>query len=429
MQDFWNDIDWATLARQIALALVILLVTWLVAKLVKWAISKLTTKVEVMQRAGGDGHSVGEALGQIASLLVWLFGLVALLQVFGLDQVLTPIQSLLNGVMEFLPNIIAAALVFFVGALLAKIVRQLIETTLSTVPFGRWMSRARSTASTDARGPEGTTQTRATTESPESTSEATSESGVASSMPRVIATVVYALIMIVVTIAALQILQIQAISAPAERMLTAIFDAIPNIIAAAIVLGIGVLIARFAGDILQQVLDGVGTDRALRDMEVLPEGRSATPTLAKVAQVAIVLFFAVMAANLLEFPQITAFLTEVLELGGRVLFGGAIIAAGFFLANLLARMTSGTGSTVVRYATLVLFTAMGLRFMGVADSIIELAFGALVVGAAAAAALAFGLGGRDVAARELERMRESRGTGGGVRRNDSGPGSPPGPTI
>ena len=114
-----------------------------------------------------------------------------------------------------------------------------------------------------------------------------------------------------------------------------------------------------------------------------------------------------MAAQLLDFPQITEFLTEVLALGGRVLFGGAIIAVGFFIANLLANMVSGTGSTIVRYATLVLFAAMGLSYMGIADSIIELAFGALVVGGAAAAALAFGLGGRDAAARRLERMENS----------------------
>jgi len=50
---------------------------------------------------------------------------------------------------------------------------------------------------------------------------------------------------------------------------------------------------------------------------------------------------------------------------------------------------------------------MGLSYMGIADSIIELAFGALVVGGAAAAALAFGLGGRDAAARRLERMENS----------------------
>src|SRR5690606_26196936 len=87
--------------------------------------------------------------------------------------------------------------------------------------------------------------------------------GVASSIPKTVATILYALIMIVVAISALQILGIKAISNPAEQMLQTIFDAIPNIIAAGIVLALGVFIARFAGDLLQQVLDGIGVDRQL----------------------------------------------------------------------------------------------------------------------------------------------------------------------
>jgi hypothetical protein len=215
--------------------------------------------------------------------------------------------------------------------------------------------------------------------------------------------------MIVVTIAALQILGISAISDPAEQMLTIIFDAIPAVIAAALLLALGVVIARFAGNLLEQILEGFGTDRAVRALGVETD-RSASSVLAKVAQVAIVLFFAVMAAQLLGFPQITQFLSRVLELGGQVLFGAAIIAVGFFIANLLARMVDdGPATEIVRYATIVLFAAMGLSFMGIADDIIELAFGALVVGSALAAALAFGLGGRDAASRQLARLEARRG--------------------
>ncbi len=89
-----------------------------------------------------------------------------------------------------------------------------------------------------------------------------------------------------------------------------------------------------------------------------------------------------------------------------MLFGGAIIAAGFLVANLLARAVGDrTVSKIIWYATLVLFAATGLQYMGIADSIINLAFGAIVVGGALAAALAHGLGGRAAAARSLERMQ------------------------
>ena len=409
MSDFWNDIDWADTAQKAVMALVILLITWVVARLVRWLIAKLTNRIPALQRAGGDGENLGSALGSVAALLVWLFGLVAILQVFGLNEVLAPIQSMLNGIMEFLPNLIGAVFVFVIGALLAKVVRQLIETALGALPLDRWFSSASSRVSAETGTSAGSSSgaTRTDTSTSTTSVDAGERSSALQALPKTVAVVVYALIMIVVAIAALQILGIASISDPAELMLATIFDAIPKIIAAALILGLGVMIARFAGDILQQILEGLGTDRALASVNVLPEGRRATPIIATIVQIAIVLFFAVMAAQLLGFPQITEFLSEVLALGGRVLFGGAIIAVGFFIANLLARMVSGTGSTVVRYATLVLFVAMGLSYMGIADSIIELAFGALVIGGAAAAALAFGLGGRDAAARRLERMENS----------------------
>ncbi len=413
--DVWNDIDWSGIAQKAALTLLILVITWIVARLVRWLFAKLTNRVPALQRSGGDGDNVGSALGSVAALLVWLFGLVAILQVFGLDQVLTPIQSLLTGIMEYLPNLIGAVFVFIIGVLLAKVVRQLIETALGALPLERWFTSASSRVSAEtgtSAGSRAATEEYSGARHADTSTTTTSDnddqrSPALQALPKTVATVVYALIMIVVAIAALQILGIASISDPAEQMLTTIFDAIPVVIAAALILGLGVMIARFAGDILQQILEGLGTDRALASVDVLPEGRRATPIIAMVVEIAIVLFFAVMAAQLLNFPQITEFLSEVLALGGRVLFGGAIIAVGFFIANLLANMASGTGSTIVRYATLVLFVAMGLSYMGIADSIIELAFGALVVGGAAAAALAFGLGGRDAAARRLERMEAS----------------------
>lgn len=395
--DFMNDVDWAGLAGKAAMAIAILVVTWIVATLVKKAIAGLTRKIPVLRKNGSNGDTLGDSLGTIFSLLIWLFGLVAILQVFELEAVLLPIQNLLNQVAAFLPNIIAAGFVFFIGAVLAKVVRELVTTAIGALPIEKWLNKADDRAS-------------AMTETPETVRTGTDHTA---TIARLAGTVLYALIMIVVAIAALQILGIESISRPAEQMLQTIFDAIPAIIAAALLLGIGIMIARFISGILEQLLSGLGIDRALTEVDILPAGKSAVPVITKVVQIAIVLFFAVMAANMLNFPEITAFLSEVLELGGMVLFGGAIIAVGFLVANLLAKAMggTGTGAMVIKYATIVLFVAMGLKYMGIADSIIELGFGALVVGGAAAAALAFGLGGRDVAGRYLARMYDNADKG------------------
>jgi hypothetical protein len=56
-----------------------------------------------------------------------------------------------------------------------------------------------------------------------------------------------------------------------------------------------------------------------------------------------------------------------------------------------------------------LFTAIGLTFMGLADQIVMMAFGLILGSAAVACAIAFGLGGRDTAARVLERWADDAG--------------------
>lgn len=406
IQEFNDRYDVVGTLGKVGIAIAILVITWIVAKVVANIFAKLVNKVPALQKAGADGQSLGKSLGSIASLLVWLFGLMAVLQLFGLTQVLAPVQNMLNGVFAFLPNIIGAGLVFVVGAIIAKIVRQLVETALGAVPFDKWLGKGKSSLENATGVGEVPGSAPAHAARVPGHSAPSAEGGLsARSIVKMIGLVLYSMIMLVVAISALQILDIQAISEPATDMLQKIMDAIPNVIAGAVLLAIGVLIAGFVTTLLAELLGGLGIDRALHNMEVLPVGKSAIPTITKIVQIAIVLVFAVAATKLLGFPEITAFLEEILELGGKVAFGGAIIAAGFVVANVLAKVVGGSAADIVRVATLVLFGAMGLKYMGLADSIINLAFGALVVGGAAAAALAFGLGGREAAARQLAKMQ------------------------
>ncbi|MGO1516272.1 MAG: mechanosensitive ion channel [Arthrobacter sp.] len=392
-----EDIDWIGMAQKVGMAIIILIVTWIIAKVVKWAIGKVVGRVSFLQKQDGDGASTGESIGSIGSLIVWLFGLVAILQVFALDAVLTPIQELLSTLMGFLPNVIGAAVVFFIGFVIAKIAKQLIASAIGMLNFNSIAGKMKQVDPTSGAG---ATPTPA---QPSGAAEAQAGAGMNSrKIGSMVGNLVFAVILIVVGIAALQILDISVISDPAEQMLTMILNAIPMIIAALVLLGIGVLIAKFVGGILEATLRGLGTDRAATNLGILSADKSASTILTRVAQVAIVVFFGIMAAQALGFPEISDLLNTVFALGGRVLFGVVIVAVGFLIAKLVSSaMGAGTGSTVAKYVIIGLFAAIGLKYMGIADSIITLGFGAVVVGGALAAALAFGLGGRDAAARVL----------------------------
>ncbi|UQN28698.1 mechanosensitive ion channel [Brachybacterium kimchii] len=443
-----SNVDWAGLGLKVLAAIVVLIITAILAAVLKSAASKLAQKVPALRRIGQDGASLGNAVGTILSMVIWLLGLVIVLGIFQLNQVLTPVTSMLEQGLGFLPNIIGAVFVFVIGLVIAKIVRALITTALHAVDFGKLLGTAQSGiqratggAMGDQRGPQGAASAQGTAsaqgQAPGHTQplpqqgqapqqgqpqqgqhpQAQTQQGhpgqgggkPGSNIPEIIASVVFALIMIVVSIASLQILGIASISDPAASMLTTVFTAIPNIIAAVALVGIGVLIARFVTGLFRPILESTGIDDWLQKNDVISEGSSATPTVLRIIEIAVVLFFAVMAAQVLGFPQITEILSQILNLGGSVLFGAVIIAAGFFIASVVSKLVSGTASTVIKWAIIILFAAMGLQSMGVADRIIEIAFGALVIGLAAAAVLAFGLGGRDAAARQLEKIEENKG--------------------
>lgn len=379
-----GNIDWASMLQKVAIALVILIITWLLARIVRWAAGKLVSRVKFLQKQGNDGEQIGQSLGKVAGLIVWLFGLVAILQVFSLSEVLSPVQGLLGGVMAFIPNLIGAGFIFFVGYVIANIVRQLLNTGLGTVDFSGLVRKL-----TPGDEPIDEVQSRETQ----------------AKIVSVLSNIVFALILLVVSISALQVLGIAAISDPAQQMLQLVFTAIPQVIMALALLAVGFLIAKFVGQLLETTLQGVGTDRVVAEWGVVPEGKSASGIIAGIVKIAIVLFFGVMAAQMLNFPAITNILNEILGLGGKILFGAAIIAAGFVIANVIGKFMGETlASKIIRYTAIALFVAMGLKYMGIADSIINMAFGAIVIGAALAAALAFGLGGRDAAARTLNKI-------------------------
>ncbi|MCU4295902.1 hypothetical protein D3I60_02200 [Brevibacterium permense] len=416
-----QDLDIWSVLTKVGLAIVILIVTWILAAIVKWAIGKLVTKVPALQRDGSNGQQIGKSVGQIAGLIIWLLGLIAVLQLFNLDQVLSPLQGLLDGIFGFLPNIIGAGFIFFIGYVFAKIAKQLVQTALNAVDLTKLTSKFRSlgdkaTGVAEGAGnaqpnPDVTQQYAAQGQqgmppqdgypghAPNPNAEANAK------MSNLIGNLVFGIIIIVVAISALQVLGIKAISEPAQQMLQIFLNAIPLIIAAGILLAIGFVIAKFLGNLLEQILQGIGTDKAINEIGIVPEGTSASNVITRLVQVAIMIFFAIMAARMLGFPEITNILNEILDLGGSVLFGAAIIAAGFLIAAIIGKfITNNLASKVLRYSAIALFIAMGLRYMGLADSIINLAFGAVVIGGAAAAALAFGLGGREAAARMLDKV-------------------------
>lgn len=412
-------------------AIVILIAAWFIGKAIKWAIAKGVDRIPGAARANlseNPKHSVGASLGDVAFWLVMLVGVVAALGVLNITGAVGPLNTLLNQVAGVLPSILGAIIWFFIGFVIATLARRVTEAALAAAGADAWLDRVGLTRSTGAVG-----------------------------VSRALGTLVFVVILIPFAIGALEQLSIESLTVPAVAVLTMVLEAIPRVIVAALLLALGWFIGRWVAKLIEGILPATGFDRSIQSLANLSSARSTaeappstqpyagdvTPATAAamggasvpsrmtpskavgwLVMAAIVAFFTVQAAYVLQFATIAEMVETVLSLAVQVIVGGVIIAAGVIIGDLLAnaidRGTAGAdrfASTIVRWATIALATAMGLSFMGIADEIVLIAF-ALILGAAAVAtALAFGLGGRDAAGRVAQTWADkvTRKSGDGPR--------------
>jgi len=381
---------------KVAIALLIIVATWITARAVKWALQKAIDKSPALRKhvTGTPEETVGHQLGVIAKLIIWLVGIMAALNFLQVGQILAPINRLTLQIFDFLPRLLGAGVLFFVGLILARILRRLVETVFIAVNIDGLLARL------GIGDTEGTIRTP-----PEAVPPGAAPGATRGSLARAAGVLIFALVIIPSAIAAVQVLGIEAISGPATTMLNELLAAIPHVLYAALWIGIAFVAARFLKTFIEAVLPPTGFDQALLSTGVVPPSARPSRIVANVAMVALILAASIEAAKQLGGGTVAIFLAQVTELGAKVIFGSLIIVVGIFLARIIAKLVgTGTGEgsyaqTLVRYAIIALFTAIGLTFMGLADVIVYMAFGLILGSAAIAGALAFGLGGREAAGR------------------------------
>jgi hypothetical protein len=327
-----------------------------------------------------DRISISSTVSEAVYWLVFLLFLPAILGALQLEGLLYPVQSMIDKVLAFIPNLLAAALILAAGWLLARIIQRVVSNLLAAVGADRLADR---TGIDTALGEQ--------------------------KLSGLIGLVLYVLILIPVLVAALNTLHLDAITAPASEMLQAVLTALPLLFGATLVLAIAFLVGRVVSGLAANVLAGVGFDNVLERLGIgrEPEEGRRTPSeiVGHLVLVAIMLFATIEAMRLLRFEAMAALMTEFMVFAGHVALGLVIFGFGLFLGNLAARTIEASRSAqapvlalAALLAILVLAGAMALREMGLADEIITIAFGLLLGAIAVATALAFGLGCREMAA-------------------------------
>ena len=369
------------LPRLLAGAL-LLVFAWILATVLRALSSKALAATSWDEKLAEEAGTkpMSKSVGNVLFWLTFLLFVPAILSAFDLEGLLEPVQGMIDKALAMIPNIVAAVAIGFVGWLVAKVLRGLVTNLLAAVGVDRLGA----------------------------------DVGLSSQVQisRLVGMIVFIFVFIPALIAALDALQIESISAPATEMLSMILEAVPNLLAAAVILVITWYVAKFGADIVSRLLSGLGFDTLPERLGLKQAFKGSLTPSGIVAFVIIffaMLFAIVEAANRLGFGQVRDLVSAFIEFGGDVLLGGAILIVGFWLANLayntIAR-ASGEKTTglaqVARLAILGLVIAMGLRAMGIADDIVNLAFGLTLGAVAVAFALSFGLGGREAAGKQME---------------------------
>ncbi len=366
----------------------VLLVAWIVASVLRVVVSRglrLARIDERLRQAGGDEAPVPipQALGDVVFWLTIVIFLPAVLGALALDGLLAPVQGAIEQLLGFVPKVFAAVLILLVGWLVARIAQRIVSGLLAGVGVDRFAAQAGAERLLGAQR----------------------LSGLAGLL-------VYALILVPALIAALDALRIAALTGPATSMLAIVLAAIPSILGAGLMLVIAYVIARVVAGLATNLLAGIGFDTvpALLGIARAPAAGARTPSgfVGYLVLVAIMLAATVEALRLLGFALVAQLVADLLVFAVQVVVGLVIFAVGLFLANLAASAIRDSAveqarllAIAARASILVLAAAMALRQMGLAPEIINLAFGLLLGAVAVAVALAFGLGGREVAAQEL----------------------------
>ncbi len=358
-------------------ALIIIIIGWFVAGLLKRIVLKLFKKTKIDEKFKNSKIDISKFISKLVYFLVMIFVFTLALEKLGMTNVLDPIKNMLNDFAMFLPNVVGAGLVGYIGYMLATIVSELVEFSGDSIQ--KLTPKLRLPENID--------------------------------FVNILKKIVFIFIFIPLLISAFNILNMESISGPATTMLKDFFSAIPKVIVAAIILILFVIGGRFLSELIKDLLNSMNLNNFFNKagLSSISGSTNVVKIIGNLVYFFIVLFGLTTAVEKLEFSHLSEILYTITNYAGKILFGLVILAIGNWIANIAAKNFAKSDNnpfvaSIIKIAIISIFLAMGLRTMGIADGIINLAFGICLGTVALTIVLSFGLGGREAAGKQMEKI-------------------------
>lgn len=376
-------------------AIVLLILAWIVASIVKAIVIKVCKRFNVgklfgnhseKEADGSEKNDLIETLGKTAFVIVFVLFLPGILDNLNLQGVSQPITNMMNTLFAYIPNVIGAGAIFFIGMSIAKIIKQITVSVLQRLNFDKLQEKA------------GIKPDKSTI-----------------SFSALVGTVIYSLILIFVTTAALQILNISSVSVPAINMLNIILSMIPNVFVAIFLIAAGVFIGKLAGSLVSTVLSGLGINSLMSSVTNGGKIGNKIPLsklIGDIVKYIIILLLVVQSLSVLHLEVLNSLGTMIVVylpnfISALIIFGVGLFLASFAEKNMNEYIhNSVVSSKLVKYAIIIITVFMTLNQLKIASLIVNTTFIAVLCTAAVATAISFGIGGRDAAANVLQKASD-----------------------
>lgn len=341
-----------------------------------------------------DASSITELLGKLAFVLTILFFLPGIFDRFGLTNISAPLMVMMGTFLGYIPRLMGAGMLLFLGIVIAKVVQQLMKAFLTRMRVDRLKSKM------------GMEDAPTAPEEVNSTSVSLADVG---------GKALYVLVLIPFLIAALEVLQIRAITDPLVMMLSTITAMIPNILAASLVILLGLFIAKLLGDLLEELLTSFGFSRKLAKAmdEPLEGGFNLSHVVAMMVKALILLFFTVQAFDILGLTLFTAMGGAIIAYLPMVLSATLLLLGGYILGSMAKKFLiralpqARFQGILLKGVVMILASLMALSHLGIGAFFVEILFIAVVASSAVAFALSFGIGGRDFAKNTMAKVEKA----------------------
>ena len=327
---------------------------------------------------------MAKIFSEIISLVIFILILPGVLAALKLDKILIPITDMLTKFLNYIPSLVAAVLVLIVGWFIASKLRDILRGVLDSFKLDEKLS-------------------------------VDGKILFEGKLSNVIANIVYVLVLIPVFSASLNYLGLDIIISPVINMLDVLFNYIPNLIGVALVIIIALYFGKIIENIISNLLIGLKFDSYLEKAGLKTTENNYSRLIGKFSKILIIYFAVLQSIEILNFGSLQDLSLKLTILLGDILLGVIVIAIGIVIANYAAKIIKNTSlenkdqiASIAKIAIIVFVGAMGLRQMGIANEIINLAFGFTVGALAIAFAIAFGIGGKDLAKEKLQKLNSCK---------------------